>query len=153
MTIGQVAKRASVGVETIRFYERQGLIVQPPRRNSGFRYYSTNDVVRVRFIQKGKDLGFSLKEVAELLALEGNPKATCGDVKQRAEDKITTIEARVRDLQKMKRSLVRLTTACSGGGAIEDCPILDCFEAGPTSTRLSKNRIQNGSGAKAKKRR
>ncbi len=151
MTIGQVAKRASVGVETIRFYERQGLIVQPPRRNSGFRYYSTNDVVRVRFIQKGKDLGFSLKEVAELLALEGNPKATCGDVKQRAEDKITTIEARVRDLQKMKRSLVRLTTACSGGGAIAYCPILDCFEVRTNNTRPTKRRSRSGSGAKAMK--
>ncbi len=153
MTIGQVAKRAGVGVETIRFYERKGLLVQPPRLNSGFRYYSNNDVVHVRFIQKGKELGFSLKEIAELLSLEGNPQATCGDVKQRAEEKITTIEARVRDLQKMKRSLVRLTAACSGGGSIEDCPILDCFEAGTNSTRPSKYRIPNGSGETAKKRR
>lgn len=142
MTIGQVAKHADVGVETIRFYERKGLIVQPPRLNSSFRYYSTTDVVRVRFIQKGKELGFSLKEIAELLALEEDPKATCGDVKQRAEEKITTIEERVRDLQKMKRSLVRLTAACSGSGSIEDCPILDCFEAGINNTHPSKRRIR-----------
>jgi len=153
MTIGQVAKRAGVGVETIRFYERKGLIAQPPRLNFGFRYYSNNDVVHVRFIQKGKELGFSLKEIAELLSLEGNPQATCGDVKQRAEDKITTIEERVRDLQKMKRSLMRLTAACSGGGSIEDCPILDCFEAGTNSTRASEYRIPNGFGETAKKRR
>ena len=143
MTIGQVAKRAGVGVETIRFYERKGLMVQPPRRNAGFRYYSTRDVVRVRFIQKGKDLGFSLKEIAELLALEGNPQATCGDVKQRAEEKITTIEERVRDLQRMKRSLVRLTAACSGRGSIDECPILDCFE--PKSNGASRKGRRNTS--------
>ncbi len=152
MTIGQIAKRAGVGVETIRFYQRRGLLVQPPRLNSGFRYYSDNDVVHVRFIQKGKELGFSLKEIAELLSLEGNPQATCGDVKQRAEEKITTIEARVRDLQKMKRSLVRLTAACSGGGSIEDCPILDCFEAGTYTSQPTKRHTENGSGAKPKKK-
>ena len=153
MTIGQVAKRAGVGVETIRFYERKGLIVQPPRRNSGFRYYSNTVVVRVRFIQKGKALGFSLKEIAELLALESNPRATSGDVKQRTEEKITTIEARVRDLQKMKRSLVRLNAACNGRGSIADCPILDCFEAGTNTSRPTTRHIQNGSGSTPKKRR
>ena len=151
MTIGRVAKRAGVGVETIRFYERKGLIVQPPRRNSGFRYYSNTDVVRVRFIQKGKELGFSLKEIADLLSLEGNPQATCGDVKQRAEEKVRTIEERVRDLQKMKRSLVRLTAACSRGGSIEDCPILDCFEARMNNTRPTKRRSRSDSVVTAMK--
>ena len=128
MRIGQVAKRAEVGIETIRFYERKGLIAQPPRNNGGYRQYPKEAVARIRFIKRAKELGFSLAEIAELLSLQTNPKATCADVKQRAEAKILAIQDRVKGLQTMKRALGKLVESCSGSGPLHDCPIIDCFE-------------------------
>src|SRR5215468_10396737 len=92
LTIGQVARQVGVGVETVRFYERQGLLEQPARRESGYRQYAEDVVARLRFIRRAKELGFSLKEVAELIALDADPATSCGDVKQRAEAKIADIE-------------------------------------------------------------
>ena len=128
MRIGQVAKRAGVNVETIRFYERKGLLTQPQRNQEGYRQYSHEAITRIRFIKRAKELGFSLTEISELLSFQANPRATCGDVKQRAEAKISTIQARMKDLQKMKRSLENLAAACKGSGPLDDCPIIDCFE-------------------------
>ncbi len=128
MRIGQVAKRAGVNVETIRFYERKGLITQPPYNTGGYRQYPHEAIARIRFIKRAKELGFSLTEIAELLSLQANPKATCADVKQRAESKISTIHERLKDLQKMKRSLEMLASSCKGSGPLVDCPIIDCFE-------------------------
>lgn len=128
MRIGQIANRAGVIVETIRFYERKGLITQPPRNTGGYRQYPHEAIARIRFIKRAKELGFSLTEIAELLSLQANPKATCADVKQRAESKISTIHERVKDLQKMKRSLEKLASSCKGSGPLDDCPIIDCFE-------------------------
>lgn len=130
MTIGNVAKRAGVGVETIRFYEREGLIAAPPRRESGYREYSTEAVERVRFVKRGKELGFSLKEIKELLALRVAPGATCGEVKQHAEAKIGDIENRIRSLRRMRQALRTLLTACGGQGAVSACPILDALKDG-----------------------
>ncbi|GJL52952.1 MAG: Hg(II)-responsive transcriptional regulator [Nitrospirales bacterium] len=128
MRIGQVAKRAGVNVETIRFYERKGLITQPPTNTGGYRQYPKEAIARIRFIKRAKELGFSLTEVLELLTLQTNPQATCADVKSRAEDKISTIHGRIKDLQKMRRSLERLAAACKGSGPLDECPIIDCFE-------------------------
>lgn len=128
MRIGQVAKRAGVNVETIRFYERKGLITQPPNNTGGYRQYPRDSIARIRFIRRAKELGFSLTEIAELLSLQANPKATCADVKSRAEDKISTIHGRMKDLQRMKRSLEKLAAACKGSGPLDECPIIDCFE-------------------------
>ncbi|GJL53021.1 MAG: Hg(II)-responsive transcriptional regulator [Nitrospirales bacterium] len=128
MRIGQVAKSAGVHIETIRFYERKGLIAQPPRNNGGYRQYPQEAVARIRFIKRAKDLGFSLTEIAELLSFQANPMATCADVKQRAEAKILAIQERVKDLQTMKHALGKLVESCSGSGSLDHCPIIDCFE-------------------------
>src|SRR5918994_2902295 len=100
MKIGQVAKKADVGIKTIRFYERKGLLAQPPRIHGAYREYPKEAVAKIRFIKRAKDLGFSLSEIAELLALETTPHATCADVKHRAVEKISAIQERVNDLQR-----------------------------------------------------
>lgn len=128
MTIGKVAREAGVGVETVRFYERERLIKEPPRRESGYRQYPHETVSRIRFIRRAKELGFTLKEIKELLALRASPKSRCADVQRHAEAKIEDIEDKVRALQRMKEALVKLTAACSGQGPVTDCPILDALE-------------------------
>ena len=128
LTIGQLAKRTEIGLETIRFYEREGLIEPPPRRSSGYRAYPPDAVQRLRFIRTAKELGFSLKEIGELLALRVDPVKTCAPVKTIAEDKIMDIEKRIRTLQRMRRTLHNLVTACEAREATSDCPILDSLD-------------------------
>ena len=128
MTIGQLATRAGVGVETIRFYERRGLIPQPPRPFSGYREYSQEAVARVVFIRRAKELGFSLKEIGELLSLRVEPGANCGAVKRRAEAKISDIESKVHSLRKMRRTLNKLTRACEERTSTSECPILGSLD-------------------------
>ena len=118
-------KRAGVGVETIRFYEREGLIAEPPRRPSGYREYPEAAVPRIEFIRHAKELGFSLKEIGELLSLRVDRRASCAPVKRHAEAKIVNIEARIRSLQKMRRTLLKLTEACDERRPTNDCPILE----------------------------
>jgi MerR family mercuric resistance operon transcriptional regulator len=130
LTIGKVARRAAVGIETIRFYEREGLIAEPPRRASGYRQYPPETVGRVRFIKRAKALGFSLREIRDLLALRVRPGTTCGQIKKRAQVKIADIQERIRTLRRMKRALAKLTLACSGRGSIQECPILEALEDG-----------------------
>lgn len=134
MTIGQVAKRCGLGVEAIRFYEREGLIPDPPRRTSGYREYSQETVARIHFIRRAKELGFSLKEIRELLTLRVDPETTCSDIKVRAQDKLRDIDAKMRSLRQIKRALQRLTAKCEDTiGPTGECPIL---EALGTSTPL-----------------
>jgi MerR family mercuric resistance operon transcriptional regulator len=128
MTIGKLANRAGVGVETIRFYERRGLIPEPPRRSSGYREYTEEMVPRLSFIRKAKELGFTLKEIDDLLTLRVDPTTTCGDVKRRAEAKIRDIEDKVRLLERMKAALQRLAALCQGRGPVSACPILEALE-------------------------
>ncbi|MCI0462003.1 MAG: MerR family DNA-binding protein [Gemmataceae bacterium] len=128
LTIGQVARRAGVGIETVRFYERQGLLEEPPRKESGYRQYPADVVSRLRFIKRAKELGFSLREIKELLALRFDPDTTCAEIRQRATAKIADIEAKLRDLQRMKQALVKLTQACKGSGPLWECSILEALE-------------------------
>ncbi|GAB4244824.1 MAG: Hg(II)-responsive transcriptional regulator [Deltaproteobacteria bacterium] len=130
LTIGQVAKQCRVGVETVRFYEREGLIAQPTRPESGFRKYPPDVVGRVRFIQRSKALGFSLREIKELLSLRVDSAATCDAVKMRAEAKIGDIGEKIKHLQEIKRALVKLTVACRGKGPTGECPILEALGHG-----------------------
>lgn len=127
-TIGQVAKQAGVGVETIRFYERSGLLKEPPRNRAGYREYPVDAVARVKFIRRAKDLGFTLNEIADLLALRVDADTTCADVKARAETKIAGIEERIRELQHMKCALAALAASCRGSGPASECPILEALE-------------------------
>lgn len=128
LTIGELAKQTATGLETIRFYEREGLIDSPPRRPSGYRAYPPETVVRVRFIRTAKELGFSLKEIAELLALRVDPVESCAHVKSIAEAKIADIERRVRTLQRMRKSLHKLVDACDAKTPTGECPILESLD-------------------------
>jgi MerR family mercuric resistance operon transcriptional regulator len=128
LTIGQLAKSAHVNRETIRYYERRALIPKPYRRESGYREYSEDTVKRIEFIKHTKELGFSLKEIHELLSLKLDPKTPCSKVKNKAEGKIADIEEKVKTLQRMRKALVRLTRACSGKGPVVECPILEALE-------------------------
>ena len=105
LTIGQLAQRAGVGVETIRFYEREGLISEPPRRPSGYRDYPLETVARIVFIRRAKDLGFTLKEINELLDLRIRPRRNCAQVKKSADAKIADIDSRIASLRRMRRAL------------------------------------------------
>jgi len=124
ITIGQLARRAGVGVETVRFYEREGLISEPPRRPSGYRDYPLETVTRIVFIRRAKELGFSLKEISELLELRVRPRRNCALVKRSADAKIADIDAKITSLRKMRRALKDLTKACDERTPTTECPIL-----------------------------
>lgn len=128
LTIGQLAKNAGVNIETIRYYERRGLIPEPPRRESGYRQYGPDFVVRIQFIKRAQELGFSLNEIAELLALRVDSDTVCNEVRQRAEVKIANIEAKIQTLQQMKQALVTLVAVCNENGTTSECPILETLE-------------------------
>lgn len=128
LTIGQLAEAADVGVETIRFYERQGLIAQPPRRRSGYRQYPPEAVRRVRFIRRAKELGFTLREIKELLSLRVDPNTTCAEVRAMTRAKIGDVERKMVELEAIKRVLDRLAATCRGKGPTSECPILDLLD-------------------------
>jgi Hg(II)-responsive transcriptional regulator len=129
LTISQLAKQAQVNVETIRYYERRGLLSAPARRASGYRQYSQQDVACLRFIRHAKTLGFSLNEIADLLVLRVDPDITCQDVRKRAERKLTEVDAKIRLLEGMMVALQRLIAACSGQGPSSACPILEALDS------------------------
>lgn len=131
MTIGELAARAGVGVETVRFYERRGLLAPPPRTGAGYRQYPHESVALLRFIQRAKELGFSLGEIGELISLRPGPGVACAEVRARADAKIADIDARLRDLARIRASLAELSEACAAGGDGNDCPILDALNAPP----------------------
>lgn len=131
MTIGKLAKGARVGVETIRFYERKGLIKKPQRRDRAFRTYATEEISRVRFIKRAQELGFTLREVKELLDLQSRRKITGAQVQEKANEKVKEIRLKIADLTQMEASLVRLAEVCGDGEqAIRECKVFDCFEKG-----------------------
>jgi MerR family mercuric resistance operon transcriptional regulator len=127
-TIGKVAKAAGIGVETIRFYERRGLLAEPLRSDSGYRLYPKSTVHRLRFIRRAKSLGFTLAEIGELLSYSASPAAGCQDVRDRARVKIVDIDDRVSQLLAMKKALEGLVEQCSGVGPATECPILEALE-------------------------
>ena len=121
----EVARRAGVNVETLRFYERKGILPQPPRRASGYREYPPETVDRVRFIKRAQELGFSLREISEMLSLREVAHAKSGPVRRLAEAKVKEIEHKIRDLEAMKQSLTDLLCACDGRRSIAACPIIE----------------------------
>ncbi len=127
-TIGQVARKAGVGVETVRFYERKGLIEQPPRRGNGFREYPVDTVRQIRFVVHAKELGFTLKEIVGLLSLRSRSAESCDSVKEQAEMKIADIEKRIRGLRRMKSTLKKLTQACERREPPAECPTWDVLD-------------------------
>lgn len=133
LTIGQVARQAGVGVETVRFYEREGLLEEPPRRASGYRQYSEQVVKRIRFIKRAQQLGFSLKEIMELLMLRVDAHTSCEEVKQHTEAKIAQMEQKLLELQRMRQALLQVAALCTGQGPASACPMLDALDRQETN--------------------
>ncbi|NOY57847.1 MAG: MerR family DNA-binding protein [Calditrichaeota bacterium] len=125
----QLAEKVNVNIETLRYYERRGLIPEPQRKDSGYRQYSPDYVVRVHFIQKAKALGFTLNEIQELLSLRVNSQTSCDQVRERAELKLAEMDKKIADLQKMKNALQTLTASCHSDGPTGECPILEALES------------------------
>lgn len=124
MQIGAFVQAASVPKETVRYYERRGLMPEPTRDASGYRHYGRADVARMRFIKEAQDLGFSLHEIDRLLTLREAPDADAAQVKRLAEHKLAEIGDKLCALRRQQRELERLAAACDGHGPTEECPIL-----------------------------
>lgn len=130
LTSGQLARAAGIGAETLRFYERRGLIDMPPRTASGRRLYPPSAVARLEFIRRAKGLGFTLAEIIGLLNLRVDAERSCADVARIAGDKLVDVRARIVELQRVERALEQLARQCeSTGGARSACPILDALES------------------------
>jgi MerR family mercuric resistance operon transcriptional regulator len=129
LKIGDVAKRGGVNLQTIRYYEREGLLPEPPRLASGYRLFPEAAVRRVRFIKRAQELGFSLAEIRELLLLRENADAGAQDMRERARAKVADIEEKIRTLRAMKKALNALAESCPGCGPLSECPILDALDA------------------------
>lgn len=142
MTIGKVARLADVGVETIRFYEREALIDEPPRRASGYRQYSTDVVEQLRFIRRAKALGFTLKEVKELMSLRDGGGRRRGEVRVIAEATMRDIDQKLARLQAMRSALSGLVESCACGGR-PTCPILEALND-PEDQPATRRRTTNG---------
>jgi len=127
LTIGKVARQAGLGVETIRFYERQELLDPPPRNKSNYRQYPESIIKRLHFIRRAKKLGFSLKEIKELLDLQDDPLSTCGDFKLRADQKLVDVTRRIHDLEKIRNALLVLLSGCPSNVTSDECPILQAI--------------------------
>lgn len=123
--IGTLAKKAGVGIDTVRYYERAGLLSPRSRLASGYRRYSDLEIARLRFIRRAQGLGFTLNEVRELLALSAQKNVA--RVKRSAQTKLADVEARIAALQKVRKGLSTLIAACPGHGRTADCPILQAL--------------------------
>src|SRR5262249_51755411 len=132
-TIGELAKQAKVHVETLRYYERRGLIPMPRRTVSNYRVYSSENLRQVKFIKQAQGLGFSLKEIKKLLALRATPRARCADVRTYAAHKIESIDEKIRSLARMRKTLEKLIAECSADGPVTQCPILESLDSQSSS--------------------
>ncbi len=128
LTISEVAKQAGINLQTIRYYERQGLIVPTSRTEAGYRIFSWESVRRIRFIKRAQELGFSLHEIKGLLSLRIDTHTTQADIRRRAQAKIMDVEQKIRHLQAIHASLLRMAKDCSGCGPLKNCPILESLD-------------------------
>lgn len=129
-----LAAQGGVNLQTIRYYEREGLLPAPPRLRSGYRMFPESAVHRVQFIKRAQELGFSLSEVRELLSIQIDPAKECSDVQRLAKAKVADIAEKIRTLQSMKQVLSRLAEACPGCGPSSECPILESIHAAGASS-------------------
>jgi len=132
-TIGQLAREAGVHVETIRYYERIGLIEQPETPREGWRSYGDTALRRVRFVKRAQALGLSIDDARELLALRADPARDCAEAQRVANEKIAEIDGKIRELKRLRAALQALADACPGSGPPALCPILDLLE--PTAAQ------------------
>lgn len=131
LTISPLARQAGVGIDTVRYYERMGLLPEPPRRASGYRVYPADALQRLQFIRRAKNLGFSLEEIKELLELSRQSGNGVSAVKATAAAKLKDVEERIAELERMRDGLRQLVQACPGHGAPQDCPILGALSGDP----------------------
>ncbi len=124
LTRGQLAKITDINIETIRYYEKIGLIPKPLRTESGYRIFTEEDINRIKFIKRAKELGFTLKEIKELLELKFDTLGDCSKARELAEEKLNDIEEKIKDLNKLKSVLQELIDRCPGKGSISNCPII-----------------------------
>jgi MerR family transcriptional regulator, copper efflux regulator len=124
LTIGHLARESGMNLETVRYYERRGLLPKPPRSASGYRLFPTEASQRLRFIQRAKELGFSLKEIGELLSLRVSPTTTSAGIRAKANSKIADIRSKIRTLESMERALRKLTKSCPDVGRLPNAPFL-----------------------------
>lgn len=127
MKIGELAKRAEVPIDTVRYYERLGLLPAPPRMASGYRLYVPGDVGRLNFIKRAKALGFTLDEIQALLSLSGRRDDDMAAMKAAASETLAKVEAKLAELERMRDGLQALVVSCPGHGALEQCPILNAL--------------------------
>jgi len=128
LRIEEVAKKSDVGVETVRFYEREGLIALPERNASGYRQYSKSVIKQIQFIQPAKALGFSLKKIGELIKLKNTRGASCKNIKATAKANITDIQQKIDALERMRIALQPLVALYKSSDLISDCPILNALD-------------------------
>lgn len=138
LTIGQLARRVGVHVDTIRYYERRGLLPRSSRRPSGYRQFTDDAVKRIVFIKHAQAVGFTLKEIVELLSLRIEPDTTCADIRGRVGTKIDEVEKKIEALRRMHKALTRLKSACRGKGPTGECPILEALDSKTKGESLSK---------------
>jgi Hg(II)-responsive transcriptional regulator len=134
MRIGQVAREAGVNIETLRYYERRGLLDEPDRTGAGYREYPSEAVRLIRFIKRAQELGFTLHEVEELLRLREDRTTTCAEVRETARDKIADIDRKVESLLAVKHALAVLVRSCARSGRARQCPILEALDGRPGAT-------------------
>ncbi len=133
-TIGELSRRANVIIETIRYYEKIGIMPNPPRSSGGFRMYSTLHLQRLSFIRRSRELGFSQPEVRKLLALVDEHKYTCTEVREMTEKQLLAVKSKIRDLRKLEKALANMVNECEGGD-IPECPIVDILSAMPDAKK------------------
>lgn len=129
LTIGELANEAGVNPQTVRYYERRGLLPEPSRRPSGYREYPESDLARIGFIRRAQGLGFTLREIAELLSLRMTPDTTPGQVRDRVETKIADVEAKLTELERIRGALTQMAAACEVHGPLGECPLLEALES------------------------
>ncbi len=132
MKIGTLAQKADVGIDTIRYYEREGMIPAPLRTPSGYRDYRDSDVARLRFVRRAKVLGFTLQEVRELLDLTASASDDMASLNARAQVKLDDVNSRIDEMVRVRDALQQLVTACPGHGALDTCPIMAALSEEPS---------------------
>src|SRR5712691_8857015 len=133
LTIGHLARESGMNLETIRYYERRGLLHRPPRSASGYRLFPIEAAQRLRFIQRAKELGFSLKEIGELLSLRVSPTTTSARIRARAKSKIADIRSKIRSLESMEKTLLKLTKSAPDVARLRNAPFLRALRGGRMS--------------------
>ena len=133
LKIGELARTGNVNLETIRYYEREGLMRPPQRTPSGHRAYAPGDVLCLHFIKRSQALGFTLSEIKELLALKVAPNQLCIDVVHQIEAKALEVKTKIAHLQAVERTLDKLKASCQGRCSVSECPILESLDSGRRS--------------------